>query len=372
MLVTSDTMKLYFNENNKRLKSETMIRRALWLRPFGYFFIISLFVFLSLILIPFESSTYFKCNKCSLKNLSTTTTTTTTIDNFYENLNNTEDEKTSVDDNSIWCLHMAQHLENERHYPPSPILRAPSLNSTRLHRLPYRYSLWNSSSLIPRALTSCEHDIAMRLLMVIERICRKNEITFMLTDGSLLGSLRHHDIIPWDDDIDIMIPFTQSKLFVDLILQNNQTLVQFHKLSNSKKKKEYYKIFFKNTPSAGGYSWNFPFIDIFVYMQNKTHIWQMGDPDTAVRSKYIFPLAMRPFGQLWLPAPRKPKKLFDFDPFDDCKSYYWNHKKETGQNETTVKCKDIQHIYPFVQRDNQSTNKEFLRTNHSIIHTVIY
>ncbi len=46
-------------------------------------------------------------------------------------------------------------------FPQSPILRVPSINSTKLNRLPYRYSEWKSSPILPRHITLCEHSLMM-------------------------------------------------------------------------------------------------------------------------------------------------------------------------------------------------------------------
>ena len=44
-------------------------------------------------------------------------------------------------------------------------------------------------------------------------LAAKHNITWWLTDGSLIGALRHHDVIPFDHDGDIMIaPGEESKL----------------------------------------------------------------------------------------------------------------------------------------------------------------
>jgi hypothetical protein len=337
-----------------------MLGRLLSTRSVVSLIVIFSFITMFAIVKVFESSSYLKCPLCLHLNA------TSAKKSFYQPVNNTEDEQVSVDDNSIWCLHMANRLDNE--HPPAqpPVLRAPSINSTRLHRLPYYYSQWKNSTLIPRRINQCEHSLCMRLLMIIERICRKHKIPFMLSDGTLLGSLRHHDITPWDTDMDIMIPFEDKNRFLNIAKQMNGTLAKHYD------KSKYYKLSFQNTPSAGGYSWNFPFIDIYMYIKNATHMWRYGYPDAVFENKYIFPLVMRPLGELWLPTPREPRRFFDFDPFDECKSYDYDHRLETTTKSILLKCNELKDIYPFVEQNNQSKSIEVLKINNTIIHTIIY
>lgn len=41
------------------------------------------------------------------------------------------------------------------------------------------------------------------LLKVIDAICRKHNMQYWLSGGTMLGAIRHQGFIPWDDDLDI-------------------------------------------------------------------------------------------------------------------------------------------------------------------------
>lgn len=47
--------------------------------------------------------------------------------------------------------------------------------------------------------------VELDLLAEFDRVCKKYDLTYSATGGTMLGVIRHQGFIPWDDDIDLMM-----------------------------------------------------------------------------------------------------------------------------------------------------------------------
>lgn len=51
------------------------------------------------------------------------------------------------------------------------------------------------------------------MLVELDRICRKYDIKYIISGGTLLGAVRANSFIPWDDDIDVRMERNEYERF---------------------------------------------------------------------------------------------------------------------------------------------------------------
>ena len=63
-----------------------------------------------------------------------------------------------------------------------------------------------------KALQAC----FLEIIKDIDRVCQEHGLCYMAAGGTALGSVRHKGFIPWDDDVDILMPREDLNRFVEL------------------------------------------------------------------------------------------------------------------------------------------------------------
>ena len=55
------------------------------------------------------------------------------------------------------------------------------------------------------------------MLVKFDEFCNKYKLDYSLCGGTLLGAIRHKGFIPWDDDIDVVMPRPDYEKFKRLV-----------------------------------------------------------------------------------------------------------------------------------------------------------
>ena len=60
------------------------------------------------------------------------------------------------------------------------------------------------------------------ILKVFDAFCKENNIKYFLSHGTLLGAIRYKKFIPWDDDVDLLIPREDYNRMIRLFKDSEQ------------------------------------------------------------------------------------------------------------------------------------------------------
>lgn len=183
---------------------------------------------------------------------------------------------------------------------------------------------------------------------------------WFLHAGALLGSLQHHDFIPWDEDADFMLNIKYRPL-VQASLKKLGPKLRTHAIIAMD------KLFFapfdpdeKLTPESigshyeTGYPWAWPFIDVAYYEEYQPDKYREFNKSIHKFNIHeIFPLQYRPLGKEWFPVPKRPLiylKNYYGTKQQICKSHSWSHSSEKSIKSVTEDCRKLMNKYAFVHR----------------------
>ena len=269
-----------------------------------------------------------------------------------------EDNPPSVTDN-IGCI-------KPKGYNISSDVLYPDISGCTIPRL--------SHPGLPRMMNLQEYQDIKKLMVDLHRIFTENNITYVMVDGTLLGSYVTHDVLPWDDELDFLIRKSDKNKIVNLLQDTDK--YPDHKVMIANPgggNPERMKIYNVNSPPAGKQTWKWPFADVTYIEEDDSRVWA-ADPiyKLNVDRSDFYPLHNRPLFGLWFPAPRNSRLLLGrhYTKFP-CHSSTWNHKLEIGQKSSSIDCAEMEEYYPVVHRVSYKDGiSESLKMKGSEIYTI--
>jgi len=195
-------------------------------------------------------------------------------------------------------------------------------------------------------LSLIETNLLRDILMTFVSAADKANITYFLAYGTLLGAYRHGGLIPWDDDLDVMISLRDADAMLKML---KKLAPEYGSTRISRRLKLFSPLGKAVTKIHRRHGFTFPNLDIFLYDNSSEKLWDDAFIGHNVHLTTVFPLETMPFWGVTMKVPRDTILYFQDWKYDVniCQSNIYDHRNERVlQQPVTVNCTTLRTLYP--------------------------
>jgi phosphorylcholine metabolism protein LicD len=153
-----------------------------------------------------------------------------------------------------------------------------------------------------------DKDTLYSLLKDVKYCLQKADVQYYAVFGTLLGCMRHKDVMDWDDDCDIAYMESDLKkldLAIKLMKDKN---IECITVREGLVKGKYLRVFYKDCEKLPWMQGKWPYCDLFESrddLVNKT-TFVFPSAQKPFKTESLYPLKLRKFGSVMLHTPKDP------------------------------------------------------------------
>lgn len=180
----------------------------------------------------------------------------------------------------------------------------------------------------PQSVWSTEEkERARTILQKLVDTCNRLNVPILLDSGTLLGHVRHGEIIPWDDDIDLAVHENDIDKVLESIRQSTDLSCGEYTWTGNGC--TYYKVWSDQGEEIEGYDYRFPFVDIWSFTQQEENV--VFNHGIVFKQKEFYPFKKVVFEEVEFSIPFDAVRCLDRQ-YETWKSvihvYPYSHRRE--------------------------------------------